>query len=303
VFISPPEEVVRQSEERSLGIDQIPPTQQALNLLITFPDGIERQIDSSQLIVDGVVVEENNSAPFDVFSWDLSGYAESQDHTVRATVEDEFGLRASTVDTPIYVEVILPPRGLTDFEPVLGSLILAVSVLVTGVVLAVVLITRNREQASFKPDRETDIQALHNLKRAGLSPNDMEAFEALIRPMNLNGEPIKLIGVDQIIGRDASLANIVVDDPSVAGIHARLIRQADGDYLIKDQGSVSGTWVNYKEVGDNGIRLKHEDRIQIGRIAFLFELAIEPRKYSIEVIPASDSIRVAPKDQNGESND
>jgi pSer/pThr/pTyr-binding forkhead associated (FHA) protein len=169
--------------------------------------------------------------------------------------------------------------------------------------LAGVLISRNRAQTSLKPEQQGEVQTLHQLKRAGLRQNNVETFEALIRPLNLNGDPIKLIGIDQLVGRDASLASIVVDDPSVAGIHARLIRQADGDYLIKDQGSVSGTWVNYHEVGDEGIRLRHEDRIQIGRISFIFELPAVTRKSSIQVVPVSDPNQTALKDQIGERND
>lgn len=302
-FITPPEKILRQTEERSIGVDQIPPTQQSLSLLITFPDGIERSIRESQLIVDGVVVEENLDEPFDVFAWDLSGYVESDEHTLRATVEDEFGLRASTINVPITVEVVLPPRGLADFQPALGSLLLAFTVLIGGVILAVLLISRGRAQPAPSAEDGRELPGLHQLKRAGLRQDQVEVVEAFFSPVNLNAEPIKLTGVDQLVGRDASLATIVVDDPSVAGIHARLIRQADGDYLIKDQGSTAGTWVNYSEIGEEGTRLKHADRIQIGRFTFTFELPAVTEKSSIQVTPLQEPDRKQAEYQDGESND
>lgn len=302
-FVSPPDTIVRQSDEDSAQVEEISPTFQPLSLLITYPDGIERPIKRSQLIVDGVVVEENLQEPFDQFRWDLTGYIESEKHTLRATVEDEFGLRASTVNTPINVEVTLPPRGLSVFQPALGSLSLAITVLIVGVVLAVLFVSRSRSRSILQGNEGKELPALHQLKRAGLRHDTIEVIEAVLRPLNLDGDPINLTGIDQLIGRDASLSSIVVDDPSIAGIHARLIRQADGDYLIKDQGSVAGTWVNYQEISDDGVRLRHADRIQVGRIKFLFELpGVDPER-NIQIIPVTEVYPISGKEHDGESDD
>jgi predicted component of type VI protein secretion system len=55
-------------------------------------------------------------------------------------------------------------------------------------------------------------------------------------------------------------------------MHARLIRQADGDYLLRDQGSVAGTWVNYDLIPSEGRRLRNGDLVQLGRVEFRFQL-------------------------------
>ena len=48
-------------------------------------------------------------------------------------------------------------------------------------------------------------------------------------------------------GRDAALAETVFHDRSVSRLHARVVVQ-DGRVTIVDQGSTSGTWVNYAPV-------------------------------------------------------
>jgi pSer/pThr/pTyr-binding forkhead associated (FHA) protein len=105
----------------------------------------------------------------------------------------------------------------------------------------------------------------------------------LLIPLRPSGDPVPLTGIDVVLGRDASLAAVVLDDPSVERMHARLIRQADGDYLLRDQGSVAGSWINYELVPKSGQRLQHGDHIQLGRVEFRFQLPGDhpPRKIRI----------------------
>jgi predicted component of type VI protein secretion system len=99
------------------------------------------------------------------------------------------------------------------------------------------------------------------------------------------GDPIDLTGADLILGSDASLAAVVIDDPSVGGMHARIIRQADGGYLVRDQGSVAGTWVNFELVPEDGRLLRQGDRIQLGRVEFRFRLPGDAPTREIKVYP------------------
>jgi pSer/pThr/pTyr-binding forkhead associated (FHA) protein len=41
---------------------------------------------------------------------------------------------------------------------------------------------------------------------------------------------------------------------------------------------VAGTWVNYSPVPAQGLLLRHGDLVQIGKIAFRFELANPPEE-------------------------
>ena len=62
------------------------------------------------------------------------------------------------------------------------------------------------------------------------------------------------------IGRWAE-NDLVLDDPQVAGVHAR-IRQLDGRWLIQDQDTHAGTYVNRRRV--NSVELNDGDEILIG---------------------------------------
>ncbi|UCF61699.1 MAG: FHA domain-containing protein, partial [Anaerolineaceae bacterium] len=96
-------------------------------------------------------------------------------------------------------------------------------------------------------------------------------------------------GVEFIFGSDPSMTSAPLLDPSVAGIHARLTRQAAGDYLIRDQGSIAGTWINFELVPDEGHLLKHGDLIHIGRQVFRFRLPTSPPPPEVRIYPAKFS--------------
>jgi pSer/pThr/pTyr-binding forkhead associated (FHA) protein len=88
----------------------------------------------------------------------------------------------------------------------------------------------------------------------------------------LSAAPISITAGELTFGLDTSQASFVLDDPSVDGLHARLVRQEDGSFLLVDQGSVAGTWVNYAEVPSEGQVLQHGDVIHFGRVGFRFTL-------------------------------
>ena len=77
------------------------------------------------------------------------------------------------------------------------------------------------------------------------------------------------------IGRRTEM-DVVIDDPQVSGLHARL--QRDGaEWTVTDAGSTTGTFVNDQRVAAR--RLADSDRIRLGRtiVAFNGRLpAIEP---------------------------
>jgi fermentation-respiration switch protein FrsA (DUF1100 family) len=71
-------------------------------------------------------------------------------------------------------------------------------------------------------------------------------------------------------GLDPTLATMIVDDPSIEGLHARLLRDPDGTFRLVDEGSVAGTWVNYLPVTGEGQLLRHGDLVHFGRVGFRF---------------------------------
>lgn len=93
------------------------------------------------------------------------------------------------------------------------------------------------------------------------------------------------ITLDNIsIGSDPHQANLVITDPSIEGVHAR-IHQEDKSFLITDVGTVAGTWVNYEQVDSSGTSLRHMDIIHLGRIGFRFQLSEPGQLRKIIVSP------------------
>ena len=60
---------------------------------------------------------------------------------------------------------------------------------------------------------------------------------------------------------------VVADDDFVSSSHAWLC-YTEGNFIIVDQNSRNGTWLNDKQVSTEGIQLKPGDRILIGNSAF-----------------------------------
>ena len=301
-FIQPPDEIVRQTDDPTLALADIPPTSQTIRLLVTFPDKHPRTINTSQFVVDGAVISQCTEPPFDLFEWDLSGYLETETHTIQVIVEDSLGMQGTSIAHSVGIKVLTPPRGLAALKPALGSILAAFAVIIAGIVLAVVMISMGRQRlvSVGTPDQPTS-RIKSPLRRAGLRrrSDDLRAEAHLIPidALGTEGEAVPLTGTEFILGSDPSLTPFPLEDPSVAGLHARLTRQAAGGYRLRDQGSVAGTWINYELVPDEGRKLKHGDLVHIGRKAFRFRLPAPPPPSEVRIRPANDAQPSTPTSQ------
>ncbi|MCK4488940.1 MAG: FHA domain-containing protein, partial [Anaerolineales bacterium] len=85
--------------------------------------------------------------------------------------------------------------------------------------------------------------------------------------------PIRGWEDDVILGNDPSPGIINIPHPSVAKQHARITIQPDGEFVITDEGSPAGTWINYKQILSNKPHpLKDGDIIHIGEAGFRYQL-------------------------------
>ena len=113
------------------------PTSQKISIIVEFPDGHKRSLVRTTLSVDGQVVAENKAAPFDTFTWDLSGYKISGEHKMVVEAVDSLNLSKSSMEIPVTVTVVEAPHGLSAFfgryrQPITyGAVGLAGLVLVT----------------------------------------------------------------------------------------------------------------------------------------------------------------------------
>lgn len=117
-------------------------------------------------------------------------------------------------------------------------------------------------------------------KASAGSKSRVEAAASFIR-INADGmpvavAPIPLIEKEIIFGTDPVQCTQIMDDPSISSLHARLKQTDDGGYLLQDNGSVAGTWVNYEPIPREGYRLAHGDMIHFGQLIYRFTLRTEP---------------------------
>jgi pSer/pThr/pTyr-binding forkhead associated (FHA) protein len=128
-----------------------------------------------------------------------------------------------------------------------------------------------KEDKNFKTDsiKEQDIELVKEL-----SPDIMDKLRKVpkdriglivIKGPSI-GEKFFLNKPELSIGRSSD-SDILLDDITVSRHHA-IIEIIDGDYVIKDLGSLNGTYLNGKIVNES--KLSSGDRIQIGKYIFLF---------------------------------
>jgi hypothetical protein len=318
-FISPPMAIERRlpADSRKTILDKIDPAEltpavQPLEVLLDFPDGHPRPVVSTALYVDGQPVQENTAPPFERFTWDLSSYGETGEHILKVEVFDSYGLTGASVDTLVQVRVVRPPITALTMIAARGPLLTLAAILLSGLVLFLVLVLGGRI-------RPFPAGGLHRLRQSRQQRADPVTQPVPVKsetaPRRLPGwvnrlqwpqrrmaprahaflhrlaetdqattlPPISITAEEVTFGRDPHLATIVLDDPSVEALHARLVRQADGSYHLSDEGSVAGTWINYSPVS-GGAALEHGDILHIGRSGFRFTVRepVRQRKPVVE---------------------
>jgi hypothetical protein len=286
VFIHPPNTIARHTEDPSLEPESIPPLSYNLKALITFPDGHPRSIVFSTLSVDGEILSTQIDSPFDTFTWDISSYDETGTHLLQVSIEDELGLQGESSEIPVTIDVSFPRRGITFNQPALATVGVIAAVLILGVVIAfsIVSFSRRRQMKSM-PSARTAIKKNGRLPRAGLRKPDRSEIEAILNPVQYELPTVALVGTDILIGKDGALSAVYLDDPSLSPVHARFVRLANGDYILRDQDSIAGTWVNYQLVTEKGQVLHHGDIIHFGRVVYRFERVIPPPAREIHLRP------------------
>jgi hypothetical protein len=314
IFVSPPLQITRQPPaDDPYNAEILEPSQQAIEIIVEFPDGHPRDLVRTTLYVDGQVVAENTKKPFESFVWDYSAFTESGQHQIVVEAEDALGLTKSSIAIPVRFTVINPPSGMEAFLAKYSSQLVTGSILFAGLALLVILVrsrvknipeSRRKKARKAKEDPLTQpVPALTEppvsaTKKArsqsrfnwmGLRQNRLPPAPAyLIRLTNggepASGTPIPVSEKDLTFGTDPVQSMHVLDDPSISPLHARIKQNSEGSFMIVDQGSVAGTWVNYEQVTREGVRLKHGDRIHFGQMQYRFDLSQPPAESEPKVI-------------------
>ncbi len=293
ILVSPPMQITRQPPADNPYSQVLAPSAQEIDIIIEFPDGHKRPLASTTLLVDGQIVAKNTKPPFDKFTWDLSGFTSSGEHKLSVQAVDVLGLEKTSMELPITVTVIQPPHGLTAVVGKYRQYILYGSLgLAAFVVLLVLLISRLQsviarirkawrlnidpltQPVAAAAESKSQDKKKRKRPRSGLAKSvNAQGFlirlRADLEPMT--GNPIPLNGDELVFGSDSAQSSVVLNEASVAPRHARITQGEDGNFYIRDDGSVAGTWVNYVPVGKEGYVLEHGDVIHFGQLVFRFQ--------------------------------
>jgi hypothetical protein len=302
IFFSLPTEIIRTPiRSENLGEeDKLEPETVDIRLLVEFPDQYKRGLTLSRLFVNNELVARNTEIPFDTFTWDLSPFTESQTVFLKADIQDEAGFSAETIAIPVQITVQTRRRSFLELVFKYQGWIISAALLLTLFLLGTVFYTFQSRRKFFNsplfrqkqaPDPLT--QAVQIKQLAPISENKLRrktkllpvpapeqrerAIQArLVRLDNfleeVQGEDILLPQLEYIsLGRDAKRVTIVLNDPAVSPVHARILFHEPDEYTLYDEGSIAGTWLNYAPISSLGAQLQYGDMIQFGGLIYRFK--------------------------------
>lgn len=303
------------------------PSSQPIVAQVSWPDGYPRSVTEAVLIVDGKpqiaeatpAVDEGGLLSLE---WDISELGEGS-YELMVQVVDELGLEGQSAPLPmaIVVEGLVPeelpeeiaPTAAPEGEVTTGDgLVNNLSLLTIGVafaalfsaviVLVVVIVLLRRRQKepvptvqppTAEPSPVADHDATQVIMPAFAAQKEVAAYLEPLENAPDHQGTIPVSGESVTIGRDAKLAQIVFADKSVSRLHARFM-QSGGTFRLYDEGSASGTYVNYEQVGLTPQVLSNNDDIHIGRVHLRFHIvAVEDDADSTQIMPAPQPPRAS----------
>ena len=288
-------------------IRDLEPDQVQIEYIYTFTDDHPRELSSARLYVDNEVVQEVTQEPFEAFVLDLTPYETNQEISFFVEIEDSLGFQART--QPSLIDITVAPMPLTFWEGLMRleltpeRWIILASVLVTGTILIVAIVLVGKRQAFWreqaaKHKRRIDpvtqpvkIKQADERSKSGIPGNQAvgKQVEAMLIPLNECYEPNrkKTVVLDRkewVIGSDPVQARLVIANAALDDVHARLIHTDPGEYWLRDQNSIAGTWVNFAPITSKGVRLIHGDLIHFAKALYRFELTHPTENREIKII-------------------
>lgn len=270
------------------------PTLQPVTVALTWPDEQPRALRSVTLFENGRRVLTLDSPPLTeaggvLLNWDVSELDAGPVELV-AQLTDELGFQATTAPVPVKIVVerpslptatAVPPPSLALPNVTLPTSLFGLTLtqwgaLLGGALLLLVVVRLARRQPQLKaqppappppktwqPPR-TDMPQSSGAK--GLGP-----LAAFLEPLGRDAEALRLTGANLTLGRDTASAQLVLDDPSISRLHAR-VRRSGGEFWLYDEGSQEGTFLNFERLGLAPRPLQDGDTVQFGRLTFRFRL-------------------------------
>lgn len=295
IFVSPPREIVRELQEGSTNDNSVQtyqPDNVSLDILLEFPDNHPRDLEELTFRVDGELVDRKTNPPYDLFIWDISMYDTSATHQLSLEAVDELGLSRLSVETPVRIEVIIPPPNFTSIIKANAPALAGLAVILLAGLALFIFISQGRIQpgetnifqsVSMKWGKLIKSKKLIKKINLGNKLVSQESTASQVKPYRLIAindisqrifpEPIRVDKSEIRIGSSVPGNGIQIQHPSVIEQHAAVTAMEDGTIQITDLGSTAGTWINYQQIETGKPQfLKDGDIIHIGEAIFRIQV-------------------------------
>jgi len=246
--------------------NEIEPTELTIGFNVNHSSG-ERREQRVDFIVDGEVIDSLSRPPaqydLDISSWGCNplqpGEHHEGEHKLTVVVQDDLGLTAETetwIRSDTYVK---------SFWQMIGDALknqlsnwLPISLAVLGIALGVYVWRVGGTRQAI------DQMAVGVRKVTEFLGVVSKGTRIVLVEEEKDVRPYALRDVTNL-GRDETRADIAFDNPAVSRVHAALVKE-DEDFIIYDQGSKNGTWVNGRRLPFKGHAvLETGDMIELGR--------------------------------------
>ncbi len=288
VIESPPSPVRRAGSAVDTPLTLLQPAVLPLTVRVNWPDGRPRGIVEVLFRVDGTAqplavlptadADGNLPLPWDISQRDAGTYR------LEVEIIDELGFRAAAEPLEIAIEVTRPspptPTPAPTRTPVPplserlgGPLLPTLLILALAVIAGGAVVVLRRRAAKALPATEAPVPRI--VPAAGPRPTDghvaVLAWQATDGSL---GDQIELAAADVTLGRDPEAVDIIIDAPGVSRLHARIRRTAAEEYWLYDEGSATGTFLNYERLALAPKMLHHNDVVQLGQVTLRFRLEL-----------------------------
>jgi pSer/pThr/pTyr-binding forkhead associated (FHA) protein len=139
---------------------------------------------------------------------------------------------------------------------------------------------QHRAGAAGGPDTTMSLHAISatdsvETPESGLSPADRTAIEALpggsallVVQRGPNSGARFLLDAERTTAGRRPDSDIFLDDVTVSRRHAEFVRRSDGSFVVRDVGSLNGTYVQRDRIDE--VVLRDGDEVQIGKYRMVF---------------------------------
>ncbi len=254
------------------------PAALSLAAVVAWPDGLPRELTEVTLRVDGEVqpqaaIPQPGPTGRIPLLWDISE-RDAGDYALTVEVADALGFRVTSAPVTVTIAVARPQPATPTVIPTLAAPVATptsdarrfwpLALLLPAALLAVWAIRRARRRATAPPPPPA----------APLPPPAARGeFVPLLEwAEGDRREQIELLADNVTLGREPNEVDIVLADPGVSRLHARIRRDDGGQYWLYDEGSATGTFLNHEPLGLAPRPLQDGDTVQLGRLSLRFRL-------------------------------